>query len=110
MVAARAGAATARRRARARRMETGTGAHRSGVPSIGRLTGSARGRDDRGVELLERDREREALETAIEDSRARGVVVVVAGEPGIGKTALVSSVAAGHRVLWGACDPLITPR
>ena len=40
------------------------------------------------MELLERDREREALETAIEESRARGVVVVVEGEAGIGKTAL----------------------
>jgi len=62
------------------------------------------------VELLERDREREVLETAIQESRSGGMVVVVEGEAGIGKTALVSSVAATHRVLWGACDPLITPR
>src|SRR5919107_5073337 len=62
------------------------------------------------MELLERDREREALEQAIEESRSAGRVVVVAGEAGIGKTALVSSLADGHRVLWGACDPLITPR
>ena len=62
------------------------------------------------MELLERDREREVLETAIEESRSGGMVVVVEGEAGIGKTALVSSVAATHRVLWGACDPLITPR
>ena len=62
------------------------------------------------MELLERDRERETLETAIEESSSRGVVVVVEGEAGIGKTALVSSIALTHRVLWGACDPLITPR
>ncbi|NUT57073.1 MAG: AAA family ATPase, partial [Thermoleophilia bacterium] len=62
------------------------------------------------MELLERDREREALEQAIEESRSAGRVVIVAGEAGIGKTALVSSLADGHRVLWGACDPLITPR
>ena len=62
------------------------------------------------MELLERDREREALETAIEESRSAGRVVVVAGEAGIGKTALVASLAEAHRVLWGACDPLITPR
>ncbi|HKG63410.1 MAG TPA: LuxR C-terminal-related transcriptional regulator [Solirubrobacteraceae bacterium] len=62
------------------------------------------------MELLERDREREALEQAIGESRSAGRVVVVAGEAGIGKTALVSSLADGHRVLWGACDPLITPR
>ena len=42
------------------------------------------------MELLERDGEREALETAIEESRSAGRVVVVAGEAGIGKTALVS--------------------
>ena len=43
------------------------------------------------MELLERDREREVLETAIEESLAsRGVVVVVEGEAGIGKTALVT--------------------
>ena len=62
------------------------------------------------MDLLERDRELETLETAIEESRSAGRVVVVAGEAGIGKTALVSSVAASRRVLWGACDPLITPR
>ena len=62
------------------------------------------------MELLERDGEREALEQAIAESRSAGRVVVVAGEAGIGKTALVSSLAGGHRVLWGACDPLITPR
>jgi tetratricopeptide (TPR) repeat protein len=62
------------------------------------------------VLLLERDREREALEAAIAESRVAGRVVVVSGEAGIGKTALVSSLAEAHRVLWGACDPLITPR
>lgn len=58
------------------------------------------------MELLERDRERAALETAIET----GGVVVVLGEAGIGKTALVASAAHGRHALWGACDPLITPR
>jgi DNA-binding CsgD family transcriptional regulator len=65
------------------------------------------------VELLERDVQREVLEAAIAESRAAGRVVVVEGEAGIGKTALVSSVCAAlgpRRVLWGACDPLITPR
>ena len=40
-------------------------------------------------------------------------MALVIGEAGIGKTALVTSVTAGldhRRVLWGACDPLITPR
>jgi DNA-binding CsgD family transcriptional regulator/tetratricopeptide (TPR) repeat protein len=62
------------------------------------------------VKLLERDRDLEALAAAIEESRHAGRVVVVAGEAGIGKTALVSAATAGCRVLWGACDPLITPR
>lgn len=46
------------------------------------------------------------LEAAIDS----GGVVVVLGEAGIGKTALVESVARGRHALWGACDPLITPR
>ena len=58
------------------------------------------------MELLERDGERAELEAAIET----GGVVVVLGEAGIGKTALVASVARGRHALWGACDPLITPR
>ena len=64
------------------------------------------------MELLERDRDREVLETAIAESRSAGRVAVVTGEPGIGKTALVTTVteSIGRRVLWGACDPLITPR
>jgi predicted ATPase len=65
------------------------------------------------VELLERDAERGVLAAAIEDSPTVGRVVVVVGEAGIGKTALVAAVCdalPARRVLWGACDPLITPR
>jgi DNA-binding CsgD family transcriptional regulator/tetratricopeptide (TPR) repeat protein len=65
------------------------------------------------VDLLEREDERRAVETAVGESAAVGRVVVVAGEAGIGKTALVGEVCAAlppARVLWGACDPLITPR
>src|SRR3954470_18437379 len=68
---------------------------------------------DQVVELLERDVERAALASALEDARSAGRIAVVVGEAGIGKTSLVSAVCAGaaeHRVLWGACDPLITPR
>jgi predicted ATPase len=65
------------------------------------------------VELLERDGDRTVLEAAIENSRAAGRIAVVVGEAGIGKTALVNTVCgevAARRVLWGACDPLHTPR
>jgi DNA-binding CsgD family transcriptional regulator/tetratricopeptide (TPR) repeat protein len=46
----------------------------------------------------------------------RGRVVLVSGEAGIGKSALVRAFAAraggagGLRLLWGACDALRTPR
>ena len=39
-----------------------------------------------------------------------GRLVLLGGEPGVGKTALVREFAGGRRVLWGACDPLNTPR
>lgn len=44
----------------------------------------------------------------------RGSAVLVCGESGGGKTAFVEAFVArldeGQRVLWGACDPLSTPR
>src|SRR4051812_103038 len=43
-----------------------------------------------------------------------GSLVLVSGEAGGGKTELVRAFCAersdGARVLWGACDPLFTPR
>jgi DNA-binding CsgD family transcriptional regulator len=39
-----------------------------------------------------------------------GRLVLVGGEAGVGKTALLREFAAGRRVLWGACTPLQTPR
>ena len=63
------------------------------------------------MDLLERDAERAVLAGAIEESRESGRVVLVVGEAGIGKTALVADVCRdADGVLWGACDPLITPR
>jgi DNA-binding CsgD family transcriptional regulator/tetratricopeptide (TPR) repeat protein len=67
------------------------------------------------VELLERDG---ALATLVEarDAAARGNgrVVFVTGEPGIGKTSLVTSfvtdLGEGARVLSGTCDDLSIPR
>jgi DNA-binding CsgD family transcriptional regulator len=61
--------------------------------------------------LVERGPQLRALAAArqqvIEDRR--GCLVVVAGEAGSGKTALLRTFADG-RTLWGACDPLFTPR
>ena len=69
-------------------------AHREVPPIFGRRASPTLGS---AVELLERDGEQEVLEAAIEESRAAGRVVVVLGEAGIGKTALVASVCAGAR-------------
>jgi len=47
-------------------------------------------------------------------SSGRGQIVLLAGEAGIGKTALLRKLCAGvngsARVLWAGCDPLFTPR
>jgi DNA-binding CsgD family transcriptional regulator/tetratricopeptide (TPR) repeat protein len=64
--------------------------------------------------LLERaehlDRLDAGLARAFED---QGLLVLVEGEAGSGKTALVRHFCETHtgraRVLWGACDPLFTP-
>jgi DNA-binding CsgD family transcriptional regulator/tetratricopeptide (TPR) repeat protein len=49
----------------------------------------------------------------VKESR-RGRMVVVRGEAGIGKTALLrcfcDDLGGSVRVLWAACDPLVTPR
>jgi predicted ATPase len=67
------------------------------------------------MDLLERDAELAALESLLERAvSAEGHLVLLGGEAGVGKTALVRHLcerAAGSaRVLIGACDPLSTPR
>ncbi len=67
------------------------------------------------VELLERDTQLGHLDAAFHGAaRGTGRVVLVAGEPGIGKTSLVAAFASRRegtgRVLWGTCDDLIIPR
>ena len=46
--------------------------------------------------------------------RSRGRLVLLGGEAGVGKTALLRSFCAAQpkavRVLWGNCEPLLTPR
>ena len=65
--------------------------------------------------LLERDDALAALERALAGARAgTGGVVLVSGDAGVGKTALVQAFCARSaedlRVLVGACDGLHTPR
>jgi DNA-binding CsgD family transcriptional regulator/tetratricopeptide (TPR) repeat protein len=67
------------------------------------------------VLLLERDRQLAQLTRWHEAIVSRGgCVVLVTGEAGIGKTAIVKEftrrLGAEVRSLWGACDPLSTPQ
>jgi DNA-binding CsgD family transcriptional regulator/tetratricopeptide (TPR) repeat protein len=67
------------------------------------------------VELVERDPLLERLDDCLAAARGgSGRLVLVAGEAGAGKTSLARSFVerrpGGVRVLWGACDPLSTPR
>jgi predicted ATPase len=66
--------------------------------------------------LLERSGELEALAQTLAavTSSGQGRIALVAGEAGIGKTALLQQftarAAASARVLWARCEPLFTPR
>jgi DNA-binding CsgD family transcriptional regulator len=65
--------------------------------------------------LLERDGVLEELRGALAEAAAgRGRLVLVAGEAGVGKTAVVqefsNELGSKFRVFTGACDPLFTPR
>ncbi len=64
------------------------------------------------AELWEREHALLTLSDALAGERGR--MVLVAGEAGIGKTAVVrafcDAAPAQVRVLFGACDPLFTPR
>ncbi len=67
------------------------------------------------MQLLERDDELGLLSQWLRDAETgHGRVVFVGGEPGIGKTSLVTTFAAGVdaavRVGFGRCDALVTPR
>ena len=98
--------------------EPSSGTRRVPTPSAGRARRDARTLEFTnvdGVPLLERDRECDVLRAQWSRARAgHGGLVIVTGEPGAGKTSLVQQFtrqcAADAPVLWGACDPLSTPR
>ncbi|MFD0743468.1 ATP-binding protein [Phytohabitans flavus] len=66
------------------------------------------------MELWERAEALDALDGLLRDSAQGGRIALVAGEAGIGKSVLLSEFArrcgVRARVLWGACDRLVTPR
>ncbi|HLO30652.1 MAG TPA: AAA family ATPase [Anaerolineales bacterium] len=69
------------------------------------------------MELLEREPQLQLMNEAIKGVRAgEGAIVLVSGEAGIGKTSFVTALTESEslrpltRTLWGACDPLFTPR
>lgn len=70
---------------------------------------------DFSMSLLEREESWRELERALHDARrGEGRIVLLGGEAGVGKTALVERFARDRPrpalLLWGACDPLFTPR
>ncbi len=69
----------------------------------------------RATALVERDDALTLLQDAFAHARAGSSrIAVVSGEAGIGKTALLERLCeeqhGSARILWGACDPLFTPR
>jgi len=68
------------------------------------------------MHLVERGGLLARLEGSLEQAQSAGRLALVGGEAGVGKTSLVrrfvesSAGELGFRVLWGACDPLSTPR
>ncbi len=66
-------------------------------------------------DCFERDYELAALAEALArvGRDSGGALVLVHGEAGVGKTALLNRFCQGHeatRLLWGACEALFTPR
>jgi predicted ATPase len=68
------------------------------------------------MELLERNSQLASLDAALDavTRRRSGACILVCGEAGIGKTALVTHFAEARRarfsLLWGGCEALFAPR
>src|SRR5262244_2211592 len=66
------------------------------------------------MRLLEREELFTSLGACVDEAETTGRLALVGGEAGVGKTSLARSFVEtcpdGFRVLWGACDPLSTPR
>ncbi|MEV4513416.1 LuxR C-terminal-related transcriptional regulator [Dactylosporangium sp. NPDC049525] len=66
------------------------------------------------MKLWERSAALDLLDDLLRRSGDGGRVAVVSGEAGLGKSALVAEFArrcgSRARILWGACDRLVTPR
>jgi DNA-binding CsgD family transcriptional regulator/tetratricopeptide (TPR) repeat protein len=66
------------------------------------------------MRLIEREALLARLQAWLEQARTTGRLALVGGEAGVGKTSLARSFVEtcpdSFRVLWGACDPLSTPR
>jgi DNA-binding CsgD family transcriptional regulator/tetratricopeptide (TPR) repeat protein len=66
------------------------------------------------MELWERSAALDLLDELLRRSAGGGRIAVVSGEAGIGKSALVGEFVRRcgprARVVWGGCDPLVTPR
>ncbi|MER7891934.1 AAA family ATPase [Micromonospora sp. NPDC094482] len=66
------------------------------------------------MELLERAETLGAMDDLLAATASGGQIALVAAEAGAGKSTLVTAFAAAlgprARVLWGSCDPLLTPR
>ena len=68
-----------------------------------------------GAELLEREEDLLSLASSLDSVQrtSEGMLVLIGGEAGIGKSALARRFCAsceGARVLWGGCEPLLAPR
>src|SRR5580765_495630 len=66
------------------------------------------------MRLAERAELLSGLEVCVGQAETGGRLVLIGGEAGVGKTSLARSLVErcpdSVRVLWGACDPLSTPR